>query len=138
MKKLIFGTLKLILCIVLGFFAALALITYQHYYGHTPVPNATRIREIVVGYENFLVDQGDTFEFQSREDLLSKLEGINALDIKYIDLVDHRDTWGRPLKIRPLEGPGKKIEIRSAGWDGRLDTEDDWLGVSPREKKGGE
>jgi len=74
------------------------------------------------------------FEFQSREDLISKLEGNNALDISYMQpMEDNRDTWGRPLTIRPLEG--KKIEIRSAGRDGRLDTDDDWMEVAPRKKK---
>lgn len=130
MKKLILGAA------VLLFFIAPAYFLYDQLFGYEPLPNATRIMNIAWGYENFWVDQADSFEFQSREDLISKLEGNNARDIKYMDsMEDNRDTWGRPLEIRPLEG--KKIEIRSAGRDGRLYTEDDWVEVSPREKKGG-
>lgn len=102
----------------------------------------TRTQEMSIrsDYEAYLQDGEDFFEFTSQKEFTSRLSGNNPRGIRYMVLntypLDREgliiDEWGRPLQIsRP---DINRLEIRSAGRDGKLDTQDDIVTVHPRVK----
>jgi hypothetical protein len=102
---------------------------------------ATLERNIRVDYEAYLQDGGDFFEFNSQKEFTSKLSGNNARKVRYLVLTTYPldkdgeiiDEWGRPLQIKRPEKT--KLEIRSAGPDGKFMTPDDIVTVHPKVKK---
>ena len=103
---------------------------------------ATLEMSIRVDYEAYLKDGGGFFEFNSQQEFTSILSGNNACKVRYMVLSTYPldkdgqiiDEWGRPLHITRPEKT--KLEIRSAGPDGKFDTPDDIVTVHPRLKIG--
>ncbi len=106
------------------------------------VTTKTLEMDIRIAYEACLLEEGGDFEFNSQKEFIAKLEGNNPRGLRYLgltrDMLDKDaqviDEWGRPLQIKRPEKA--RLEIRSAGPDGRFGTQDDIVEVHPRVKNG--
>lgn len=132
---------KIVLCLSLSFVLALGIYLFQQVRMDGKVPVSTRGLAMVLGgdYEMYLDDGGEPFEFHTPKEFTSKLKAAGTGKQSYLrvlpEFVDGDglviDTWGRPFQITRKKGP--QIEIRSAGYDGKFDTSDDIVLVSPSE-----
>ncbi|WP_395734700.1 hypothetical protein [Prosthecobacter sp.] len=102
------------------------------------VTTKTREMNIRSDYEAYLWSKKDFFEFHSQKEFTSRLSGNNPPGVCYMVMNTYPldqdgliiDEWGRPFQISRPEKTS--LEIRSAGRDGKFDTQDDIVTLHPR------